>query len=849
MPKSLTIHPADVRRGGQIEFQPIPVNQYRRTLKDELDRFAREDLVRIHRDMAIIRAFESMLNDVKVKGNYQGIEYNHRGPAHLSIGQEASAVGQAYLLGPDDHIFGSHRSHGEILAKGLSAIEKMDDETLLAIMKSYNDGLTLKVVETPLPEHLNTRTPEHRSVKDLAIDFLLYGALAEIFGREAGFNKGMGGSMHAFFTPFGVYPNNAIVGGSADISVGAALFKKINHRPGIVVCNIGDAAASCGPTWEALCFATMDQFKVLWDEAHRGGLPFIMNFVNNFYGMGGQPVGETGGFQILARIGAGLTPDQMHAERIDGYNPLAVIDAYARKKEIIARGEGPVLLDTVTYRYSGHSPSDASSYREKSEVDEWREVDSLVTYAKELKKAGLCADADFERTQAEIDARILRAYKKAIDLDLSPRADLYSVGSLLERTMFSNGAPSPLSPLSLPRSGVSERGAGGEGKPEVLIPREENPRVKQLAGRSRSGIGPEGELLPKGRCIGIRDALFEAILDRFYVDPTLVAYGEENRDWGGAFAVYRGLTEALPYHRLFNSPISEGAIAGTAVGYALEGGRALVELMYCDFMGRAGDEIFNQLAKWQAMSGGMLRMPVVMRVSVGSKYGAQHSQDWTSLCAHIPGLQVVFPATPYDAKGLMNAALVGTDPVIFFESQRIYDQPELFHGAEGVPEGYYEVPIGVPEVKKSGDDLTILTVGATLYRALEAAGMLEARFDLSCEVIDARSIVPFDYAPVIESVKKTGRILLTSDACERGSMLQTFAAKITHFAFDYLDCPPVVVGARNWITPADEVEDAFFPFPSDILDAVHEHLEPLPGYTVKRRCDITDLMRRSREGV
>ena len=130
--------------------------------------------------------------------------------------------------------------------------------------------------------------------------------------------------------------------------------------------------------------------------------------------------------------------------------------------------------------------------------------------------------------------------------------------------------------------------------------------------------------------------LFEAIIDRFYADPTLVAYGEENRDWGGAFGVYQGLTEALPYHRLFNSPISEAAIAGTAVGYALEGGRALVELMYCDFLGRAGDEVFNQLSKWQSMSGGLLKMPVVMRVSVGSKYGAQHSQDWTALCRPHP---------------------------------------------------------------------------------------------------------------------------------------------------------------------------------------------------------------------
>src|SRR5579884_1355835 len=836
MPKSLMIHPNEVRQSGKLTFKPIPVNTYTKTLCDELDRFACEDLLRIHRDMALIRAFETMLNDVKTKGNYQGIEYNHRGPAHLSIGQEASAVGQAFLLDVDDHIFGSHRSHGEILAKGLSAIAKLDDDALLRIMESYQDGATLRVVEKDA----------NGSVKDLAIDYLLYGALAEIFGREAGFNKGMGGSMHAFFTPFGVFPNNAIVGGSADISVGAALFKRVNRKPGIVICNIGDAAASCGPTWEALCFATMDQFKTLWDKTHRGGLPLIMNFVNNFYGMGGQPVGETGGFKILARIGAGLTPDQMHAERVDGYNPLAVIDAIARKKEILQRGDGPVLLDTVTYRFSGHSPSDASSYREKAEIEEWQQVDSLITYGEELIKANLSTREDLEKAQAVIDAAILRAYKKAIDLEISPRADLYAVGGLLERTMFSNEKTT----IPTPPPGT-EMGPPWDGsvKPEALLPREENPRVKQLAGRSRSGLGPNGEPLPKSKCIGLRDALFEAILDRFYADPTLIAYGEENRDWGGAFAVYRGLTEALPYHRLFNTPISEGAIVRTAVGYALSGGRVVAELMYCDFMGRAGDEIFNQLAKWQAMSGGLLRMPVVLRVSVGSKYGAQHSQDWTSLCAHIPGLKVVFPATPYDAKGLMSAALTGTDPVVFFESQRLYDQPELFHGAEGVPEGYYEVPLGEPEVKREGSDLTILTIGATLYRALEAAQALETEHGLSVEVIDARSIVPFNYEKVIASVQKTGRILLASDACERGSILQTMAAKIGQFAFNYLDAPPIVVGARNWITPPDEIEDSFFPFPSDILDAVHQHILPLEGYTVKRRCDNADLLRRSKEGV
>ncbi|MHC4855877.1 MAG: alpha-ketoacid dehydrogenase subunit beta, partial [Planctomycetota bacterium] len=333
-----------------------------------------------------------------------------------------------------------------------------------------------------------------------------------------------------------------------------------------------------------------------------------------------------------------------------------------------------------------------------------------------------------------------------------------------------------------------------------------------------------------------------------YTDPTLVAYGEENRDWGGAFAVYRGLTEALPYHRLFNSPIAEAAIAGTAVGYALEGGRALIELMYCDFLGRAGDEVFNQMCKWQSMSGGLLKMPLVMRVSVGSKYGAQHSQDWTALCAHIPGLKVAFPATPYDAKGLIYSALRGTDPVIFFESQRLYGMAEEFVEG-GVPKEAYEVPFGEPAIRKEGSDLTILTIGATLYRALEAAKELEEKYGLSCEIIDARSMVPFNYEKVIESVKKTRKILLASDACERGSFLHTMASTINTLAFDELDAPPVVLGARNWITPPDEVEEAFFPYPTDFLDTVNEHIIPLKGYATKRPCSAEELIRRNKHGI
>ena len=290
-------------------------------------------------------------------------------------------------------------------------------------------------------------------------------------------------------------------------------------------------------------------------------------------------------------------------------------------------------------------------------------------------------------------------------------------------------------------------------------------------------------------------AYFEAVIDRFYKDPTLVAYGEENRDWGGAFAVYRGLTEAMPYHRLFNSPIAEGAIVGTAIGYGMAGGRVIAEIMYCDFIGRCGDELFNQLPKWQAMSGNLIKMPVVIRVSVGSKYGAQHSQDWSSLIAHVPGIKVVFPTTPYDAKGLMNSALQGTDPVVFFESQRIYDVGEQFH-EEGVPEGYYEIPIGEPDIKRKGTDITILTIGSTLYVALKAADKLQTEYGISAEVIDARSLVPFNYDLVLESVKKTGRIVLASDACARGSYLRDVASNIAELALT------ISMHLRWWLDPA-----------------------------------------------
>ena len=803
MSKQLFVDPNEMRAPGYIHFEDIPCNQYKKTVKDELGNFTTEQLINIYRDMLTLREFETMINEIKINGKYNGVSYNHPGPAHLSIGEEAAAVGEAFHMTVDDLIFGSHRAHSDILAKGLSAIEKLSDDELMKIMQGFLDGKCLKVVE---------KQP-HATVKDLAIDFLLYGAMAEIFARETGFNRGLGGSMHTFFTPFGIYPNNAIVGGSGTIAMGAALYKRVNRKPGVVMANIGDGALGRGPVLEALNMSGMGQLTELWSDEMKGGLPVIFSIFNNQYGMGGQTRGETMAYDFPARMGAGFNPNQMNAERVDGFNPLAVIEAFGRKKKIAEEGKGPVLIDIVTYRFCGHSPSDSSSYRTQDEINAWKAQDPIPAYRQQLIDAGVATETELDKIVEHVKETNFRNFQLAIDETISPRMDLVANPDAIADMMFTNGHVEAFS----------------DAKPDVNIPMEEIPRVQQIAKKERYGFDANGALVSKNKVFQLRDGLFEAIVDRFYKDPTLVSYGEDVRDWGGAFAVYRGLTEALPYHRLFNTPISESAIVGSAVGYAMAGGRALVELMYCDFLGCAGDEVFNQMAKWQAMSADIIKMPVVLRVSVGSKYGAQHSQDWSSLTAHIPGLKIAYPASPYDAKGLMASALVGTDPVVFFESQRIYDVGEQFHEG-GVPKEYYEIPFGKADVKRVGKDVTILSFGAVLYRALKAADELKEKYGMEAEIIDARTLVPFDYETVIESVKKTGRLVIVTDACERNSFASEVARQITEMAFDELDAPPVIVASKNWITPAHELEEAFFPQPSWILDAIDAKIVPLPGH-------------------
>ena len=817
MVKALAVDPTEVRKRKTIDLGQIPVNAFSKSFNESLTDLGNEKIIFSFKTMLIIREFELMLEEIKKQGKYQEVAFKYAGPAHLSIGQEASAVGQALALDSADIILGSHRSHGETLAKGLFAIEKLSEQELSTKINSIE---TKHIVE----KFKSTKT----SIKDQAIDIFLFGLISEIFGKQTGFNKGLGGSMHAFFTPFGIYPNNAIVGGSAPIATGIALYNRVQRKDNIVIANIGDASSACGPVWESMNFAAMGQFKNDKDKKIKGGLPIIYFFVNNFYGMGGQPIGETMGYENLARVGAGINPDKLHAEVIDGNNIFAVHDAINRAKEIIASGKGPVLLDCQTYRFSGHSPSDASSYRTKEEIDAWKDVDPIHILENNILENNLMNISEIEKMQKDIKALTFNAFKNAIDDEIAPRLPLHTNPEIVGELTFNN----------------TTKELDFNFEAETLTDPSQIQRIQSLSNKSRLGK-VQDELLSGTKAITFRDAIFEPILEHAIHDNSLVIYGEENRDWGGAFGVYRGLTELLPNHRLFNSPIAEAAIVGTAVGYAMAGGRALVELMYADFIGRAGDEIFNQLAKWQAMSGGILKLPVTLRISVGSKYGAQHSQDWSSLLTHISGLKVIYPATAYDAKGLMASALESNDPVVFVENQRLYDNVETINSL-GIPKDYYKIEIGKPALVLEGKDITIFSVGACLNRALAAAEILKSKWNVSAEIIDARSLVPFDPDLLIKSVAKTKKLVCISDACERGNWLHGVINLIYEKNSNDLKTKISSVMAPNWITPAAEQEWNYFPSVENILDAVMDQGIKLVG---REHSSTLDVVKNFKNGI
>ena len=315
----------------------------------------------------------------------------------------------------------------------------------------------------------------------------------------------------------------------------------------------------------------------------------------------------------------------------------------------------------------------------------------------------------------------------------------------------------------------------------------------------------------------MRDALREALHEEMERDDTIIVLGEDVIAHGGPYAVTRGINEKFP-GRIRQTPISEAGIVGTALGAALCGMRPVAEVMYVDFATCAMDEVVNQMAKVRYMFGGQTDVPVVLRLPSGSArlLAAQHSQCLEAWFLHVPGLQVVVPSTPYDAKGLLKTALRGKDPVLFMEYKRLYVN-------EGeVPDEDYTVPFGLADVKREGRDVTVVATGPMVPKALEAAELL-APEGIEVEVVDTRTLVPFDKDTVFASVEKTNKVIVTDEEVKRGGTSAEIASLIAEECFDALDAPVKRVAAAEVPMPfSPELEKLVVPKTETLVAAARE---------------------------
>ena len=311
-----------------------------------------------------------------------------------------------------------------------------------------------------------------------------------------------------------------------------------------------------------------------------------------------------------------------------------------------------------------------------------------------------------------------------------------------------------------------------------------------------------------GRELTFGEAIREALAEELRRDPRVFMIGEDIAEAGTTFKVLNGLVEEFGPRRIIDSPISEAGITGLGVGAAMAGLRPVVDIMFGDFVGLTMDQMVNQAAKIHYMSGGKLNVPMVLRTTMGAgrRSAAQHSQSLHAWLSHIPGLKVVVPSTPYDAKGLMKSAIRDDNPVAVFEDKMMY---RTVKGP--VPEAEYTIPLGVADIKRSGDDLTIVATSSMVHVALEAAQML-AEIGLSAEVVDPRTLVPLDRETLIDSARKTGRAIVVDEGYEQYGVTAELASVIADGAFYYLDAPVKRIGAMHVPIPfSPALEDLTIP--------------------------------------
>lgn len=336
------------------------------------------------------------------------------------------------------------------------------------------------------------------------------------------------------------------------------------------------------------------------------------------------------------------------------------------------------------------------------------------------------------------------------------------------------------------------------------------------------------------RKLDMAHALNEALRQEMRRDEKIIVFGEDVAIRGGIFGVTEGLLKEFGESRVKDTPISEAAIIGLAIGAAITGMRPIAEIGFIDFIGCGMDQVMNQLAKIRYMFGGSFKVPVVVRAATGSRYpaacgAAQHSQSLEALFMHIPGLKVVTPSTPYDAKGLMITAVRDDNPVLCMEHKLQYyalRMPDLREKyptlIDHVPEEEYAIPFGKADIKREGEDVTVVATMMMVHKSLRVAEEL-GKMGISVEIIDPRTLVPFDKETVINSVKKTNKVVVVSEDCKTGGVAAEIASIVMEEAFDYLDAPIKRVSALDTVIPYSPVlEEAVIPQEQDIIKAVKE---------------------------
>jgi len=647
--------------------------------------FSQPDLLEMHRRMLLIRGFEERVAGLYRDGLVPGF-------VHLSIGQEAAAVGACWPLRSDDVITSTHRGHGHCLAKGLDPL----------------------------------------------------GMFAELMGRADGTNRGRGGSMHIADPKLGIFGANGIVAAGLPIAVGAATASQIRGRDGVAVAFFGDGAVAQGAFHEALNLAAV------WK------LPVIFFCENNGYSEFSPA--ETQHATTLEHRAAGYA---MPFHPVDGNDVVATASTMDHVVEQARSGSGPAIVEASTYRWHGHYEGDPQRYRSPEELSTWQERDPLVLHRQRLIDVGT--------SETEI---------KALEESV---ADELDVAVERARTL-----PAP-SPASLLNYVLRER-------PVIATP--------------PAPTGSESE-------IRTMDAIRSALEAELSADERVFLAGIDVGEGGNVFGLTRGLHERFG-DRVRDTPISETAIVGLAVGAAMAGMHPVVEVMYLDFLGVCLDQLLNQAAKLPFMTGGSAQMGLTVRTQFGAgrSSGSQHSQSLEALLAHIPGLTVVMPSTPADTYGLLRAAIQDPNPVVFIENRLLY-------GMKGpAPSDDYLLPIGRSAVVRPGSDITVVSVSRMVHEAIAAAEELAGE-DISVEVIDLRTVAPIDLDPVFDSLKKTSRILIAHEAVVPFGIGAEIAARVAREAFWDLDAPVERIGAAPTPPPyAPELERAWLPGRQEIAAAL-----------------------------